>query len=66
MTAISLRRKALIDIPQEDYVIECAWCGVIKIKQCWRPRKPRDRHDHVSHGICPDCYERVIREHRRK
>jgi len=42
--------------------VYCAWCK--KHSTEWNPRmeSPRGDYKTASHGMCPDCYERVSKE----
>lgn len=39
-----------------DMRVECAWCGkFLRMSKCISPGK-------ISHGICEECKERVLKE----
>ena len=37
-------------------LVICSWCGEVLAE------KPPLEDDHVTHGICPDCYEEATLE----
>ena len=42
--------------------LKCAWCGEVRAREgSWRtPSNWDPRESGFSHGICPECYERVL------
>lgn len=38
-------------------VTQCAWCERVKVGEQWIRR---DAGNHITHGICPDCYDAAI------
>jgi hypothetical protein len=42
-----------------SYIILCAWCKQQqRYDKAWGPRTVRDDEPNLSHGICPECFER--------
>ncbi len=43
---------------------QCAWCGRVKVGRGYAPEPGPVLHSidghSVSHGICPECYARVV------
>jgi ribosomal protein S14 len=63
MSMLMLQRtKPQNEEPQNTYTIVCAWCGRERHRSTWRKfQLPRlGKRAEVSHGICPECYERQI------
>lgn len=63
MSILMLKRaSAQHEDAAQTYTIVCAWCGRERQRSSWRKvRFPRlAKRADVSHGICPDCYERQM------
>jgi len=50
-----------------ELIVICAWCGKKKEGEEWIKLEPEarakiEKESKVSHGICPDCSEKTIKE----
>ncbi len=54
--------KPQVEEAQAAFAVVCAWCGRERRRSIWRKmRLPQiGKRAHVSHGICPECYERQM------
>lgn len=46
-------------------IIQCAWCKKIKVGKTQWAYVPVTYGRSVSHGCCPECYEKVNKEGRK-
>lgn len=44
----------------ERFTIVCAWCDRVQRGRDWRAEHGRFNGPGVSHGICPECYQRQL------
>jgi hypothetical protein len=53
------RRRARTDRTVTTYTIICAWCNERQRHgNSWGPRTTRGDERNLSHGICPECFNR--------
>jgi hypothetical protein len=52
---VPVRRKQ-----RKRLVSQCAWCNAVKVDGVYRPA-PQKIYD-ATHGICPPCMQRVMRQ----
>jgi NMD protein affecting ribosome stability and mRNA decay len=54
--------------PTEVVVVECSYCGKIRISKIQWIRPIPEHIEPVkallSHGICPECYEKICGEYK--
>lgn len=64
MTISALRKSANTyreqEHEQEHFTIVCAWCNRVRRGREWRVERGRLNGPTVSHGICPECYQRQV------
>jgi ribosomal protein L37AE/L43A len=60
MTVSTLRKSAKQYHEQEHFTIVCAWCNRVRHGREWRTERGQRNGPSVSHGICPECYQRQI------
>jgi hypothetical protein len=51
-------------IGDADLLVRCAWCNRIKVGERFVPVDPTiaaHLGERTTHGICPECFERVTR-----
>jgi hypothetical protein len=44
----------------------CSWCGRLKRGDEWVVLEAEATRPAVSHGVCPECLERVLRQERER